>query len=131
MASTMAAPIHIPSPQNIIDTSNPVVEVRRRGGISRGRGARRGGFSRGRGGFSRGRGGFSGFNRGGIYYRGGGYYRSNNVVPYIVGGVAYQSQAHYSQHVAWCDEKYRSYNVRTDSFQPYNGPRRRCNSPYN
>jgi len=49
MASTMAAPIHIPSPQNIIDTSNPVVEVRRRGGISRGRGARRGGFSRGRG----------------------------------------------------------------------------------
>ena len=147
MASTMAAPIHIPSPQNIIDTSNPVVEVRRRGGISRGRGARRGGFSRGRGGFSRGRGarrggfsrgrgGFSGFNRGGIYYRGGGHYRSNNVVPYIVGGiivggVAYQSQAHYSQHVAWCDEKYRSYNVRTDSFQPYNGPRRRCNSPYN
>lgn len=33
-------------------------------------------------------------------------------------------------HVQWCSQRYRSYDVRTDTFQPYNGPRRYCNSPY-
>ncbi|WP_274424401.1 BA14K family protein [Chelativorans sp. YIM 93263] len=33
-------------------------------------------------------------------------------------------------HVQWCMQRYRSYDVRTDTFQPYNGPRRYCNSPY-
>lgn len=33
-------------------------------------------------------------------------------------------------HVEWCLNKYRSYDVRSDTFQPYNGPRKRCNSPY-
>lgn len=35
-----------------------------------------------------------------------------------------------SRHVEWCDDRYRSYDRRTDTFQPYEGPRRRCNSPY-
>ena len=34
------------------------------------------------------------------------------------------------QHVRWCDAKYRSYDVRSNTFQPYNGPRRECRSPY-
>ncbi len=33
-------------------------------------------------------------------------------------------------HVAWCAGRYRSYDVRTDMFQPYHGPRRLCRSPY-
>lgn len=35
-----------------------------------------------------------------------------------------------SAHVNWCINRYRSYDVYTDTFQPYHGPRRRCNSPY-
>jgi hypothetical protein len=34
-------------------------------------------------------------------------------------------------HVEWCQSRYRSYRLSDDTFQPYNGPRRRCNSPYN
>ncbi|WP_299559202.1 BA14K family protein [uncultured Sulfitobacter sp.] len=33
-------------------------------------------------------------------------------------------------HDAWCDQKYRSYRRSDKTFQPYNGPRRYCNSPY-
>jgi hypothetical protein len=33
-------------------------------------------------------------------------------------------------HHNWCLDRYRSYDGRTDTFQPYNGPRRRCVSPY-
>lgn len=35
-----------------------------------------------------------------------------------------------SAHVAWCRAHYRSYRVGDDSFQPFDGPRRRCRSPY-
>jgi hypothetical protein len=33
-------------------------------------------------------------------------------------------------HYRWCDNRYRSYDPATDTFQPYNGPRKYCNSPY-
>lgn len=36
-----------------------------------------------------------------------------------------------SAHVRWCEQRYRSYDRRSDTYQPYNGPRRRCISPYN
>lgn len=35
-----------------------------------------------------------------------------------------------ARHHAWCEGKYRSYSRHTGTFQPYHGPRRRCNSPY-
>ena len=35
-----------------------------------------------------------------------------------------------SAHVAWCSARYRSYSVHSDTFQPYDGPRCRCRSPY-
>jgi hypothetical protein len=35
-----------------------------------------------------------------------------------------------AQHVAWCHDRYRSYRTSDNSFQPYNGPRRECVSPY-
>lgn len=36
------------------------------------------------------------------------------------------SQAHYD----WCQARYRSYRASDNTFQPYNGPRRQCRSPY-
>nr|WP_246727764.1 BA14K family protein [Chelativorans sp. Marseille-P2723] len=53
----------------------------------------------------------------------------------IIGGVlSSQSKAapvhRADAHVQWCLSRYRSYDVRTDTFQPYNGPRRYCISPY-
>jgi hypothetical protein len=35
-----------------------------------------------------------------------------------------------ARHVAWCEDNYRSYRRSDNSFQPYNGPRRECVSPY-
>ena len=36
-----------------------------------------------------------------------------------------------SSHVEWCYNRYRSYDAASDTYQPYNGPRRTCYSPYN
>ncbi|MHB2266236.1 BA14K family protein [Aliihoeflea sp. PC F10.4] len=33
-------------------------------------------------------------------------------------------------HVDWCYGQYRSYRASDNTFQPYNGPRRACSSPY-
>jgi hypothetical protein len=33
-------------------------------------------------------------------------------------------------HVNWCYNRYRSYRASDNTFQPYNGPRRACSSPY-
>lgn len=33
-------------------------------------------------------------------------------------------------HVQWCYNRYRSYRAGDNSFQPYNGPRQQCYSPY-
>lgn len=33
-------------------------------------------------------------------------------------------------HVEWCYARYRSYRERDNTFQPYQGPRRQCHSPY-
>lgn len=33
-------------------------------------------------------------------------------------------------HVEWCYNRYRSYREWDNTFQPYNGPRQECYSPY-
>jgi BA14K-like protein. len=33
-------------------------------------------------------------------------------------------------HVRWCYSRYRSYRDWDNTFQPYNGPRKQCRSPY-
>jgi hypothetical protein len=35
-----------------------------------------------------------------------------------------------SAHVQWCYDRYRSYRAYDNTYQPYNGPRRQCYSPY-
>lgn len=34
------------------------------------------------------------------------------------------------RHVNWCYDRYRSYRASDNTFQPYNGPRQQCYSPY-
>lgn len=46
------------------------------------------------------------------------------------GAMADHGGAMSNNHYRWCEEHYRSYDPRTDTFQPYHGPRRRCVSPY-
>jgi hypothetical protein len=57
----------------------------------------------------------------------------------IIGGVianqpqpapVYRGRAMSNAHVQWCYGKYRSYRASDNTFQPYNGPRQRCYSPY-
>lgn len=53
----------------------------------------------------------------------------------IVGGAIANSQAaprvrSGGSHVQWCYDHYRSYRASDNTFQPNNGPRRQCNSPY-
>ncbi len=33
-------------------------------------------------------------------------------------------------HYNWCFRKFRSYHQPSNTYQPYNGPRRSCNSPW-
>ena len=35
-----------------------------------------------------------------------------------------------ASHAEWCAARYRSYDVRTDTYQPYHGPRRVCRSAW-
>ncbi|GHD09248.1 BA14K family protein [Tianweitania populi] len=53
----------------------------------------------------------------------------------IIGGAIANSQSaprvrSGSSHVQWCYDRYRSYRASDNTFQPNNGPRRQCNSPY-
>ncbi len=34
------------------------------------------------------------------------------------------------EHYEWCDDRYKSYRASDNTFQPYEGPRQECNSPY-
>jgi len=49
----------------------------------------------------------------------------------IIGGtVTQQARPAGNAHVQWCYSRYRSYRASDNTFQPYNGPRRQCISPY-
>lgn len=42
----------------------------------------------------------------------------------------YAQPAYGNAHVQWCYDRYRSYRASDNTFQPYNGPRQQCYSPY-
>ena len=49
----------------------------------------------------------------------------------IIGGAVADRPVRYGgSHVEWCANRYRSYRAYDNTYQPYNGPRRLCNSPY-
>lgn len=61
-----------------------------------------------------------GYNNGGGY--GGGYQQPAYEAPL---------PAHaWQQHVAWCYDRFKSYNAYDNTYQPYEGPRQQCWSPY-
>ncbi|RWP44362.1 BA14K family protein [Mesorhizobium sp.] len=90
------------------------------------------------------------YYRGG-YYNGGGYY-NDGAGAAILGlglglglGSMYNNYNYYdapaprryyragrlsNAHVQWCYNRYRSYRTWDNTFQPYNGPRQQCWSPY-
>jgi hypothetical protein len=61
----------------------------------------------------------------GGYYGGPRYYD-----PYYAPRRYYRAPVAGNTHVRWCYARYRSYRAWDNSFQPYNGPRRQCYSPY-
>lgn len=74
------------------------------------------------------------------YYNGWWYPAGAFVAGAIIGGAIansnnYNEPRYYrgaggSAHVQWCYDQYRSYRASDNTFQPYNGPRRQCYSPY-
>jgi hypothetical protein len=48
----------------------------------------------------------------------------------IIGNAIANAPRGGSAHVQWCYDHYRSYRASDNTYQPYNGPRRQCNSPY-
>ena len=92
------------------------------------------------------------WNRGGRhYYRGGRYYDDGAGAAILGLGLGlglgsmynnynyydappprryYRAQRVSSTHVQWCYNRYRSYRAYDNTFQPYNGPRQQCYSPY-
>ena len=66
----------------------------------------------------------------GLGYGGYGGYGYNN--GYYPGYSNYPRRYYRSgnAHENWCYSRYRSYRAWDNSFQPYNGPRRECISPY-
>lgn len=47
-----------------------------------------------------------------------------------VGAAIANSADRSDRHEEWCEDRYRSYRAWDNTFQPYNGPRKQCNSPY-
>ncbi|AVA24327.1 BA14K family protein [Rhizobium sp. NXC24] len=82
------------------------------------------------------------YGRGGYYGRR--YYRDHHhdnagaiigglAAGAIIGGIIASQQRAYvgrGGHTSWCYSRYRSYRAYDNTFQPYNGPRRQCYSPY-
>jgi len=114
-----------------------VIEVQRRD-ARRGPDARRGGFERrGNHAYYRGHRGSRQARRGWRQHQGYWFPPAAFIAGAIIGGAVTQPQqpsvrpGRMSQsHVDWCFNRYRSYRVSDNTFQPYNGPRRVCSSPY-
>lgn len=67
------------------------------------------------------------------HYHGGWYYAYPwwfYAVPPVIVIPPATRPTYLNRHVQWCLNRYRSYNVRTDTFVGYDGIRRRCRSPY-
>ena len=81
--------------------------------------------------YYRGHRGYRHYRHGYHHYQGYWFPPAAFVAGSIVGGaIAAEPHRGGRAHVRWCESHYRSYDVRTDSYQPYHGPRRRCVSPY-
>lgn len=119
-----AAPVYVPNSAPVANTNNggnlEQVQYRRRGpGVYRGyRGYR--------------------YRRPGYRYHNGWWFPTAAFITgAIIGGALAEPAPRYrprayggSAHVEWCYNRYRSYRASDNTFQPYNGPRQECISPY-
>lgn len=93
---------------------------------------------RDRGGYYRGYRGYRDYRPGYRRYNDGFWYPAAAFITGAIVGGAIASQpaprvryrGYSSAHVEWCYDRYRSYRASDNTFQPYNGPRRACRSPY-
>lgn len=143
--TTLASAATYQVPRTITDaSSNNVVDAQyRRGGPRAHRGghrSHRGFHRRGGHGYYNGHRGYRQARRGYRQYNGYWFPPAAFIAGAIVGGAVAspppaQYRPRYNQgmsrsHVDWCYAQYRSYRASDNSFQPYNGPRRQCRSPY-
>jgi len=57
---------------------------------------------------------------------------------FIIGGIigsaivssSHQGVVYSERHHDWCENRYRSYRRSDATYQPYGGPRRHCDSPF-
>ncbi|MDB5508890.1 MAG: hypothetical protein JWL93_1359 [Hyphomicrobiales bacterium] len=84
---------------------------------------RRGGY-----GYYRGYRGYRDYRRGYRSYNG--YWFPAAAFGALVGGAIASQAGAGNQHVAWCQNRWRSYRVSDNTYQPLSGPRRACVSPH-
>lgn len=109
-------------------TDADAVQYRRRGdGDFNRRGYyRRGGYS-----YYNGHRGYNRYRPGYRQYNGAWFPLGAFAAGAIIGGAVAQPPMRYGgSHVEWCANRYRSYRAYDNTYQPNNGPRRQCNSPY-
>jgi hypothetical protein len=73
-------------------------------------------------------------DRGNLKYAIGGFllgFLADNVFNGSNNNQSYGNQGQGGDHTGWCYNRYKSYRASDNTYQPYNGPRRQCNSPYN
>jgi hypothetical protein len=104
----------------------PSVQQRRyiqRPGFQRPGFQRRGGY-----GYYRGYRGYRDYRRGYRSYNG--FWFPAAAFGALVGGAIASQAGAGNQHVAWCQNRWRSYRVSDNTYQPSRGPRRACVSPH-
>ena len=86
---------------------------------------RRGGI-----GYYNGRRGYREYRRGYREYNGFWFPAAAFIAGALITGAINDAPRAGGSHVSWCYDRYRSYRAYDNTFQPYNGPRQQCYSPY-
>lgn len=128
-----AAPVYVPQTQpaqasDVIQVDNHWRKIRRND-----RRGNRGFYTHNNHGYYNGHRGYR-YKRPGYSYRNGWWFPGGAFVAgAIIGGAIANSNNNYrggNAHVQWCYDRYRSYRAYDNTFQPYNGGRQQCYSPY-
>jgi hypothetical protein len=93
-------------------------------------GPRVGFYSRGPNAWYNGHRGYRDRRSGWRYYRGYWFPPDAFVVTRSIDRDRYHRRANSNAHVEWCYDRYKSYRASDNTYQPYNGGRRQCYSPY-
>ena len=79
-----------------------------------------------------------GYNRPGYYYGYGGNVAVGIIGGAIIGGLiaegtrrSYDNYGYSNEHYRWCQNRYRSYKVQSNTWVAYSGRVNQCASPYN